>query len=177
MYQSSMKKISTQALLLVATGLFLLAGCSTVEAPPELSTLAKPVMGTFPIENSFVIDDECDFPVLVEFTGQGRFLVFFDREGNPIRAQVHTRHAGTVTNLETGLTLRDPVHRTTFYDFVKGTMTVVGLEVGITVPGKGVVVLEAGKAVFDLATGEVLFEAGPHQFLDEGFALVCEALS
>jgi hypothetical protein len=113
-------------------------------------------MGTFPIENSEVIEGACDFPVLAEFTGQGRFLVFFDREGNPIRAQVHTRHAGTVTNLETGLTLRDPVHRTTFYDFVKRTMTVVGLEFGITVPGKGVVVLEAGKAVFDLDTGEVL---------------------
>ncbi len=177
MYQSSMKTVRTQALLLVATGLFLLAGCSTVEAPQEMSTLAKPEMGTFPIENSFVIDDECDFPVLVEFTGQGKFLVFFDREGNPIRAQVHTRHDGTVTNLDTGLTLRDPVHRTTFFDFVKGTMTVVGLELGITVPGSGVVALEAGRAVFDLDTGKVLFVAGPHQFLDEGFALVCEALS
>jgi hypothetical protein len=52
---------------------------------------------------------------------------------------------------------------------------VVGTVHNVQVPGYGVLVLDAGNIVFDFSGPAplILFEAGPHQFIREGYAAVC----
>lgn len=57
-----------------------------------------PAIGTFPISETFVDDgvsEACGFPVTVTIAGDGRFQVFFDQSGNPIRVQVEVNDTGT----------------------------------------------------------------------------------
>jgi hypothetical protein len=176
MYQSSMKTVRKQALLLVMAGLFLLAGCSTVEAPPELSTLAKPEKETFHFSNDFVIDVCGDFPLRIQEKGTVKIIEFFDRHGNFVRDQIHINGAGTLTNQDTGKTAFFSFHYMDALHEVNGTLMFIGLPMKVRLPGKGVVVLDAGRLVLDLETDEVIFEAGPHPFFYEGIALICEAL-
>lgn len=177
MYQSSMKTVRMQALLLIATGLFLLAGCSTVEAPPELSTLAKPETETFRFSNDVEIDACGDFGLRIQNEGIVKFIGFFDRHGDFVREQFHVNGTGTYSNVSNGKTALFSFHYTFAFHEADGTDTFNGLPIKVRLPGKGIVVLDAGKLVIDAETGEVIFEGGPHPFFYEGFALVCEALS
>ena len=137
---------------------------------------ATPDVQTFHNEGSFVGFDCGEFLVLQDFTEDVTVTTFFDKAGNPVRAQIHVRYDGTLTNSVTGLTLRDPARRTITVNLQNGTVTETGLFYGLTVPGRGIAVLDAGKVVFD-ADGNVIFVGGPHQFLAGGEALICAALS
>jgi CBS domain-containing protein len=126
-----------------------------------------------------VLSSTCGFDVQVAGTLNATEKLFFDNDGNPIRVDVHVQYTGTVTNLESGLTLRDPGAFKFTVDFVNNTVTETGMHFAITVPGEGVVVLDAGRLVGDVSSGdlELIFEAGPHQHLHGGDILICEALS
>jgi hypothetical protein len=67
------------ALLLGLTGVLALALAANVRAvPPE----------HFPVEHvaeTFIIEDQCDFPVAFHVEGDVRETLFFDRQGNEIR--------------------------------------------------------------------------------------------
>lgn len=165
-------KISRIRLLLVTALAWLtLASVTTVLA-------AKPTVETFHNEGSFVAADCGSFLALEDFVEDIRVTTFFDKAGEPVKVAVHVNFNGILTNSVTGKTLRDPGHFTIFEDLQQGTVTYVGLVFGITVPGEGIAVLDAGKVVFLGADVEenVIFEAGPHQFLHEGEALICAAL-
>jgi hypothetical protein len=143
----------------------------------SLGMAAPPDMRDVHFEVHIVDDWSCDFPIALDFVFDAREKFFYNEEGELIRFQAHVDRQGTLTNLETGLTLRDPGHSTVFIDMVEGTQTVVGLNWNINVPGEGVVVLDVGRLVFDLYTGDILFEAGPHQLRGEGPTWLCDVLS
>ena len=154
--------------LVTAVTLLTLTSVTTVFA-------AKPFVETFRNEGSFVAADCGTFLALEDFVEDVTVTTFFDNAGNPIRVQVHANFNGIITNSETGRTVRDPGHYTITIDLPEGTSTYAGLVFAITVPGEGIAVLDAGKVVFD-AEGNVIFVGGPHQFLEEGPALICAAL-
>jgi hypothetical protein len=154
--------------LVTAVTLLTLTSVTTVFA-------AKPFVETFRNEGSFVAADCGTFLALEDFVEDVTVTTFFDNAGNPIRVQVHVNFNGIITNSVTGQTLRDPGHHTIIIDLEEGTTTFAGMVFAITVPGKGIAVLDAGKVVFD-AEVNVIFVGGPHQFLEEGPALICAAL-
>jgi hypothetical protein len=136
---------------------------------------ARPFVETFHNEGSFIAADCGSFLALEDFVEDVRVTTFFDNAGNAIQVQVHVNFNGVITNSVTGRTVRDPGHFTNTIDLQEGTSTYAGLVFGITVPGEGIAVLDVGKVVFD-AEGNVIFVGGPHQFLEEGPALICAAL-
>ena len=158
-------------LLLVTTMLLLaLQPVTTVFA-------AKPEVFTFHNEGSFTID--CgSFLAVEEFVEDVRVMVFFNKAGDPVRVVTHVNYTGIITNPETGRTLRDPGHHKVVEDLENGTLAFIGLVYGITVPGEGIAVLDAGRVIFDGEAIEenVIFEAGPHQYLHGGDAVICAAL-
>ena len=143
--------------------------------PVTTAFAAQPFVETFHNEGSFIAADCGSFLALEDFVEDIRVTTFFDNAGNPIRAQVHVNFNGVITNSVTGRTVSDPGHFTITIDLQEGTSTYAGLVFAITVPGEGIAVLDAGKVVFD-AEGNVIFVGGPHQFLEEGPALICAAL-
>ncbi len=92
-----------------------------------------------------------------------RVTTYVDKQGNPIRTQVHVKYTGSLTNSVTGYSVSDtPDSFMLVFDHRDQTLTVVGLTWSINLPGEGHVVLNAGRLVFDPTTGEVMFMAGPH---------------
>lgn len=108
---------------------------------------------------------------------------FYDRNGNPVRSQLHFTYTGTLTNSRTGQSFSDrPDPQLYVFDFEDQTLTVTGLIFSINVPGEGVVALDAGKIVFDSANNfEIIFQSGPHHLLSQGYEInleqLCAALS
>lgn len=134
---------------------------------PGAVSAAPPVVETFTNEGSFSFAGPCPNGVtLVEtFTEEVRVTTFFDKEGNPVRAQTTINFVGVVTNPVTGQSVEDASHQTIIEDLEEGTVTQVGLVFSATVPGVGVVFHDVGRVVFD-ADGNVIFEAGPHDVLN-----------
>jgi hypothetical protein len=137
------------------------------------ASAARPDIIRFEEEFSYQV--QCDgFTLDGEGTDQIMVAVFYDKEGNPVKTQLHIRYAGTLTHSVTGETWRDPQYAMFQEDLLKGTASYVGLIYRITVPGKGVVVIDAGRVVF--SEEGVIFEAGPHQVLNGGDQVLCAAL-
>lgn len=158
---------------LLLVSLVLLLGLTPVTSV----SAAKPFVETFHNEGSFEID--CgSFTAVEDFVEDVRVMVFFDKAGDPVRVEVHINYTGVITNPETGRTLRDPGHFKIVENLEEGTVTYVGLVYGITVPGEGVAVLDTGRVIFDGDAVEenIIFEAGPHQYLHGGDAVICAAL-
>lgn len=135
---------------------------------------AGPTVEKFHNEDTFVAD--CGTYLLEgSFVEDVRATTFFDKTGTPIKVEFHFNYVGTLKNLSSGRTFRDPGHYKVVLDLRNGTQSAIGMIFAITVPGEGVVVLDAGKVVFD-SDFNIIFEAGPHQFLHDGPARVCAAL-
>ena len=96
-----MNTIRFRLLLVTFIALFTLAPVTTAFA-------AQPEILKFHDEGFFVAADCGDFLALEDFIQDVTVTTFFDREGNPIRAQFHINFDGTITNSVTGATLRDP---------------------------------------------------------------------
>ena len=150
---------------------------------PVAVSATPPVVETFTNEESFSFAGPCpnDVTLAESFTEDLRITTFVDKEGTPVRVQIHSNFVGVVTNPETGATVEDIGHNTVMLDLVEGTETTVGLVFSSTVPGVGVVFHDVGRLVFD-AAGNMIFEAGPHDVLHtEGDhpvrARFCEALT
>lgn len=134
-----------------------------------------PVIGTFPVNETFIWDMSaaCGFPVTETITGTVRFELFFDNTGTPVRAQYEEQDTGTFT--ANGLTVSTAGHLVTVVDLVNGTATVTGVIIRTSLPTGGTIYLDRGRLVFD-ANG-LVFEAGPHPQLHGDVAGVCAALT
>lgn len=148
----------------------------------SLSTVAggtvfamSPEFEYFHDAGTFVAVDCGTFLAIEDYSVDISVATFFDQQGEPERAQIRVNFDGLITNSETGLALRDHAPHMYVEDLRDGTVTDVGLEFAITVPGEGITILDAGRLIFD-EEGHVLFQGGPHQFLDGGPTLICAAL-
>lgn len=153
-----MTLISRAAALAGVTALLLCLG------PPAGAT--TPFRGTFDFTDSFTDTVVCaaapwGFDVFVPVEHEyGFFDVYFDRQGNIVRAIVHNNYDATITANGKTITERDTW--TSF--FHEDGSRDVGLTVHIQGPG-GIVVRDAGQIVRDSADN-VLYTRGPHEQLN-----------
>jgi hypothetical protein len=168
----------TLTLVVAAIGLALVTSLPAAALPPE----------HFPpeqVDETFVLEGVCDFPVEIHVTGTVRHSHYFDQDGNEIRdITVFPNFKITITNLETGESLTTPspgVETVELNPDGSATITLTGLLGRLAVPGVGIVAQDVGRIVFffsDPADEEpdITFIAG--KFLGEGdpFPEVCEVL-
>ena len=156
-------------LLAVVAATFALAGKATA---------ATPSIGTFTVTESFIDDGVsagCGFPVTSTATISGRFQVFFDQSGNPIRLQVEESSSGNFT--ANGLAVPQTSHQVSIIDVAAGTETDIGILIHVSLPGGGTIYLDRGLVVFD-SNQNIVFEAGPHPSLHgQVFPALCAALT
>ena len=136
----------------------------------------RTIIGGFPIAVNGVFEPEssaCGFLIIAEMTGEGRFQVFLDADGNFLRAHVHLSVKGTLT--ANGLTVHLGRSVNQFFE-ADGAVTEVGLVFRDSAPGVGVVLMDRGRLVFD-PSGQLVFEAGPHPQLHGDFGELCSALT
>ena len=152
----------------------------------ESAWASTPITGRFPFQDQFVDEGAsaaCGFPVTVDSTGVRTFQLLFDRNGDPIRLQVHINGTGTMS--ANGIVLQETAHFTEFIDLVNGNEpgvvvngneTDVGLVFREYLTGPGIVIMDRGRVTI-APDGSVLFEAGPHPALKGDFAALCAALT
>jgi hypothetical protein len=110
-----------------------------------------------------------------------KFTTFVDGHDNPVRLQAHVSFDGTMSNSKSGMSVRNRWVYKRIYDFEDETHTVVGVLYAITIPGQGIVVQDMGRIVFDAIpwmdpVWSVLWQAGPHEWIEGGDAVICTAL-
>src|SRR3712207_616716 len=85
-------------IVLAAVAALVLTAATARAAPSATATTVTPVAGRFP----------CDgFEALETATLVSRTTTFVDAAGAPVRAHIHNRYTGTLTNSVTGKTLTD----------------------------------------------------------------------
>jgi hypothetical protein len=160
----------------------LLAAFAAVLAIAPAAGLAQsaptpPTTGQFQFETTYVDDGAsaaCGFAVTFHQLDRGTYELFYDDEGNLVRAQVQTLTNGTA--IANGITLLEHGRENNFYNAVEGTQMDASLEFRVWLPGVGVVIMDRGRLLFD-ADGNVVFEAGPHPALEGDFSALCAALT
>ena len=98
-----------------------------------------------------------------------RAQVWFDADGNPVRAIEHIQHTSNDVNSVTGFTLHEHNHFTVVTDFVEDTLTISGAINVMQRKGVGEVIQNTGHKVIDLTTGEPLALHGPNAADDADF--------
>jgi hypothetical protein len=63
---------------------------------------AKPSIHRIPIDDEFVLEDQCVFPVNVDATGILVDIVFTDEDGTVHEFQAYPQYKAVLTNLDTG---------------------------------------------------------------------------
>jgi hypothetical protein len=129
----------------------------------------------------------CGFPVLWDINLTVSGTNFFDSEGVLVRQQAHIREDNTITNLATGLTIRegpDSFMQTIHFnpDGTIRELVATGLAANVRgdEPFKDV-----GRVVWLPGTNEIVFSAGPHPLREAiefgnfrtGLTAFCDALS
>src|SRR5215207_10412042 len=165
-------------LLLGLTGVLALALAVGARAlPPE----------HFPVEHvdeTFTIEGECAFPVIVHVEGDTRHTHFFDQEGNEIRdLTVFPNFRVTFTNPETGKSITTPspgVEHVTINPDGSFVVTLTGLGGHLIVGGGPPLASDVGRIVFFFSGPEdevpdILFQAG--QFNMGPFPQLCDVLA
>lgn len=129
----------------------------------------------------------CGFPVLwdIRLTVEG--TNFFDASGNLVRQQAHVREDNTITNLATGLTIREgpDSFMQTIYFRPDGTIDrLIATGLAANVQGDDPF-KDVGRVVWLPGTNEIIFSAGPHPVREAiefgnfrtGLRAFCDALS
>jgi hypothetical protein len=180
MSQSRRSKVAMRklALLLGLTGVLALALAANVRAAsPE----------HFPVEHvaeTFIIEDQCDFPVAFHVEGDVRETLFIDRHGNEIRVvTVFPNFRVTFTNLETGESITTPspsVQHVTLNPDGSAVISVTGLSGHLIVRGGPPLAADVGRIVLFFSGPEdeepdILFQAG--QFNNGPFPQLCDVLA
>lgn len=169
------------AALVTAAATLGLAALPAEAIPPEkipLTEMHNPVQDN---------GEACGFPVLwdIHLTLEGRN--FFDNEGNLVRQQLHVREDNTVTNLDTGLTLRegpDAFMQTTYFNPDGSVSHSVATGLAANVQGDERL-KDVGRVVWLPGTNEIVFSAGPHPVREHvefgdfqtGLRAFCDVLS
>ena len=105
----------------------------------------------------------CGFPVrwTIDLTVEG--TNFFDSEGRLVRQQAHIHEDNTITNLATGLTLRegpDAFTQTTYFN-PDGTVSHF-VATGLAANVQDGNLKDVGRVAWLPGTNEIVFSAGPH---------------
>jgi hypothetical protein len=108
--------------------------------------------------------EACGFPVLwdIRLTIEG--WNFFDSDGNLVRQQLKVREDNTITNLDTGLTLRegpDSFMQTTVFNPDGSVAELIATGLAANVQGDEPL-KDVGRVVWLPGTNEIVFSAGPH---------------
>lgn len=130
--------------------------------------------------------EACGFPVrwTIDLSVQG--TNFFDQDGNLVRQQAHVREDNTITNLDTGLTLRegpDSFMQTIVFN-PDGSISHL-IATGLAVNVFGEQLKDVGRVVWLPGTNEIVFSAGPHEArellefgtFEDVLGFFCDALS
>jgi len=136
-----------------------------------------------------IVEDQgqaCGFPVrwTIELTVKG--TNFFDQDGNIVRQQAHIKEDNTITNLDTGLTLRegpDSFMQTIHFNEDGSISHIVATGLAVNVEGHNL--KDVGRVVWLPGTNEIVFSAGQHgarELLEFGtfqdvLGFFCDALS
>lgn len=143
---------------IAATALGLVA--TTASAVPPQHFTAEP-----PTRIVADAGEACGFPVrwTIDLTVEG--TNFFDSEGRLVRQQAHIREDNTITNLATGLTLREgpDSFMQTIYFNPDGTIShfvATGLAANVQADGRNL--KDVGRVIWLPGTNEIVFSAGPH---------------
>jgi hypothetical protein len=166
------------ALLVALTSVMVLALAAVARAlPPE----------HFPVEHvdeTFTIEDECDFTVIVHVEGDVRHTHFFDQQGNEIRnLTVFPTFRVSFTNAETGKSITTPspsVEHVTINPDGSAVVTITGLQGHLIVGGGPPQAADVGRLVLFFSGPEdeepdILFQAG--QFNFGPFPQLCDVLA
>jgi hypothetical protein len=149
--------------------------CTILALAPQASA-KPPATGTFPLDETFVDDGAsaaCGFPVTSTITGSGKFVVFFDRNGNPTRTLVEESDSGTFS--ANGHSVNQSSHVLSIFNLVSGTETDIGVVIRVFLPNGQTLYADRGVLVVD-ANGNAIFEAGPHPSFHGDFPGLCAAL-
>lgn len=177
-----MRSRAASCLAAVATLATALAGTGTAAAmPPDRTTVDPPLN---------IVEDKgeaCGFPVrwaidisAVEITN------FYDSEGRRIRQQAHITEDNTITNLDTGLTLREgPDHFMQTVYFGEDGRPTHFVATGLAANVFGADVKDVGRVVWLPGTNEVVFSAGKHDLREaiefgtfaDALVVFCDVLS
>jgi hypothetical protein len=111
----------------------------------------------------------CGFPVLwdIRLTVEG--TNFFDADGTLVRQQAHIREDNTITNLDTGLTIRegpDAFTQTVHFNPDGTVREIVATGLAANVRGEEPF-KDVGRVVWLPGTNEIVFSAGPHPVREE----------
>ena len=108
--------------------------------------------------------EACGFPVrwAIDISSvEGH--TFFNQDGTRTRQVVHIKEDNTITNLETGLTLRegpDSFTQTIIYDDLGRVERIIATGLAANVFGEGL--KDVGRVVWLPGTNEIVFSAGSH---------------
>jgi hypothetical protein len=165
------------ALLFVFTAVVVLG-------PGGVATAVPPEHSIEHVDEEFVIEGECSFPVVVHSEGDVRTKVFFDQAGNVIRELlVFPRFRMTFTNAETGesiSTVSPSVVHATINPDGSAVVAITGLSGHLIVGGGPPSAADVGRVVFFFSGPEdeepdLVFQAG--QFNDGPFPQLCDVLA
>jgi hypothetical protein len=156
------------ALLLLSFSVPALANPPDHEEEWELITVDEPLF------------DCGDFLIMENSRFTGHSTLFYNRDGDFIRAQSYITFSGRLSNSITGETVIDtPDPQIYVYYPEEGYVDLHGLVLSINIPGTGVVGLDAGTISYTI-DGDVTFQSGPHHLIQDGFyvdyTVVCDAL-
>src|SRR5215207_8110026 len=93
-----MRKLRTAAVAFAVVGLVLVGAPSAVADPPETTILL--------FDDLTINDRTCGFLIVEVFDGTVRITTYVDDEGNPTRIRIAALFEGTLTNPETGESIR-----------------------------------------------------------------------
>jgi hypothetical protein len=136
------------------------------------------------VDETFTIEGECDFPVVVHVEGDVRHTVFFDQAGNEVRElTVFPNFRITFANPEAGKsisTVSPAVEHVTINPDGSAVVTVTGLQGHLVVGGGPPLAADVGRIVFFFSGPEdeepdVLFQAG--RFNLGPFPQLCDVLA
>lgn len=158
----------------VLAAILVLVAFTTAFAVPPVHETKRYVGSWAPI-------DCTGFQVVAAYTVDVRSTTFFDKDGNPIRAQVHVPLTWTLTNSKDDRVLTHTNNYMRISNLKEGLHTYVGVLWHLTIPGRGVVILDAGRLIVDFYPppvqpgSEVLWQAGPHEMINGDYTVLCRA--
>ena len=106
----------------------------------------------------------CGFPVrwTIDLSVEG--TNFFDADGRRVRQQAHIHEDNTITNLQTGLTLRegpDSFMQTIYFNPETGAIEQI-VATGLAANVQDGNLMDVGRVAWLPGTNEIVFSGGPH---------------
>jgi hypothetical protein len=147
-------------------------------APATPAVAVEPATFVFTVDNFTWTDELCGFPITHVENGTGKFAVFFDQQGNPVRSIATDMGRVTISASANGKTLLSNEPTVLILDLEANTLAQLGLIVAFHVPGGGVILLAAGRLVVvptgaPPAPADVIAIDGPHQPIQGDVAAYC----